>query len=148
LFYAGLDIASAFVSSAEWSLGNGAAYFCIDIFAIKFPNIYFPHLVTGVPVIDQPLVTGYWPALIWPPTRLVFVLFSSTPFSLAGNLPSAALATLIRRGKAWRATKSVTWPLIAVALVVVVIASGLEVFVAPIFAKKLFLISLWKIVYG
>ena len=143
-----MDIASAFVSSAEWSLGNGAAYFCIDIFAIKFPNIYFPHLVTGVPVIDQPLVTGYWPALIWLPTGLVFVLFSSTPFRLSAILHSAALGTLIRWGKAWRATKSVTWPFIAVALVVVVVAGGLEVFVAPIFAKQLFLISLWKIVYG
>ena len=143
-----MDIVSAFVSSAEWSLGNGAAYFCIDIFAIKFPNIYFPHLVTGVPVIDQPLVTRYWPAIIWLPTGLVFVLFSSTPFRLSAILHSAALGTLIRWGKAWRATKSVTWPFIAVALVVVVIASGLEVFVAPIFAKQLFLISLWKIVYG
>jgi hypothetical protein len=132
VFYAGLEIASAFVRSTVWKLGNGAAYFRSVIFAIKFPNIYFSHLVAGVPVIEQPLVTGYWP----------------TPFRLSAILPAAALGTPIRWGKAWRVTKGHTWSFIAVALVVVVGAGGLEVFVAPMFAKNLFLISLWKIVYG
>jgi hypothetical protein len=65
VFYASLEIASAFIRSAVWKLGNGVAYFCSVIFAIKVPNIYFPYLVTGVPVIEQPLVTGYWPAVFF-----------------------------------------------------------------------------------
>jgi hypothetical protein len=51
-------------------------------------------------------------------------------------------------GKAWRVIKSDTWSFITLALVVVVGAGCLEVFVVPMFAKNLFLISLWKIVYG
>jgi hypothetical protein len=78
----------------------------------------------------------------------MFVLFSSIPFRLSAILPAAALGTPIHWGKVWRATKGDTWSFIAVALVVVDGAGGLEVFVAPIFAKNLFLISLWKIVYG
>lgn len=87
-------------------------------------------------------------ALIWPPIGLMFVLFSSIPFRLSAILPAAALGTPICLGKAWRVIKSDTWSCITLALVVVVGAGCLEVFVVPMFAKNLFLISLWKIVYG
>jgi hypothetical protein len=87
-------------------------------------------------------------ALIWPPIGLMLVLFSSTTFRLSAILPAAALGTPICWGKAWRVTKSDTWSFITLALVVVVGAGCLEVFVVPMFAKNLFLISLWKIVYG
>ena len=78
----------------------------------------------------------------------MFVLFSSTPFRLSAILPAAALGIPICSGKAWRITKSDTWSSITLALVVVVGAGCLEVFVVPMFVKNLFFISVWKIVYG